>query len=668
MTPLGVWLTITIVVTVGLFLGVVLSWVDPPSWATPRLLAVILLLVAAADVGITYLQQTVPVVAGTGGQDASAANAGQVPVSTIDGAQVSRAILSSSGENNGNARLIETSLNGRVKQALGPSPFGGPFAVLSQRELVVSAIPDRKAHADGLGITTLSGSLVRRLTRPPAGADDHDPAVTRAGNVYFLRTMYQWYGQNGTPAGTYLMEASVSGHRPAVRLPVARPPVDGSLSVNPAGTLLAGVCVSASGNVDQACVYDLPSGRLRYATRFDGSSPVADDAISPDGKYLAYSDGATNPYGGMQVYVRNMVTGSTVRVSSQPGSNLQPRWILGSAAPCLLFSNTQTSGYLVYLSCLTAHPGTARVTSGEYPVWLGAPMPAATPPAPTIDWRAWWKKAEPAVVLVLSFMVGLLLGLFSGWVERPKWATRGRVAGLVAVLGAVQVGGGVIIPQVFVQPSGGLTTVARLDPAQAGGLLLAQDSINGSGQVIGVRLDGTNQEPLQFFPGGNAFIPVGNSASRFILNDGGSTSADIRLVGPTGNVIRELAMGPPGKTDESLALAESAQQVFFEQATLVANGPGTYAVSDPQIMRIPLAGGPVRHVALDPRPANGPISVNAAGTELAAPCVFKGDIYACVYSLPGGTLRYSVPTPVEALALSPDGQYLAYGSGICQPG
>jgi hypothetical protein len=47
MTPLGVWLTITTTVTVGILLGVVLSWIDPPSWATPLRLAGILVLAAA---------------------------------------------------------------------------------------------------------------------------------------------------------------------------------------------------------------------------------------------------------------------------------------------------------------------------------------------------------------------------------------------------------------------------------------------------------------------------------------------------------------------------------------------------------------------------------------------------------------------------------------------
>jgi hypothetical protein len=38
-----------VTVTVGILLGVVLSWIDPPSWVTPVRLAVILVLAAAGD-------------------------------------------------------------------------------------------------------------------------------------------------------------------------------------------------------------------------------------------------------------------------------------------------------------------------------------------------------------------------------------------------------------------------------------------------------------------------------------------------------------------------------------------------------------------------------------------------------------------------------------------
>ena len=448
MTPLGVWLTITTTVTVGILLGVVLSWIDPPSWVTPLRLAVILVLAAAADSVVVYIQQTVPVVASASGQDAAAvSDADLVPVSKIDPGQASQAILSITGETSADRRLVESNLNATVHKALGPGPPGGPFAVFDGRELIVAAGTDSRPNASGLGIATTSGALKRTLTSPQADVTDTDPAVTATGHVYFLRTVTQWSGQNGTPLSTTLMEITLSGGRPAVRVRTADPPIYGALSVNAKGTLLAAQCQPpGDGGTTEACVYDLPSGRIRYVTDFDGSAPVTDVSISPDGKYLAYGGAAANPYGGIQIYVRDLATGSTVRVSSQPGNNQQPSWVSGSAAPCLMFSNTETSGNVVYLSCLTAQPGTAMVASGDYPVWLGTSLPAGSSPHGTINWRAQWDKYQSTIMLVLSVIVGLVIGLFSGWLERPPWVTRPRLICAIVILGALQIAGPLTVP------------------------------------------------------------------------------------------------------------------------------------------------------------------------------------------------------------------------------
>jgi WD40 repeat protein len=667
MTPLGVWLTITVIVTVGVLLGVVLSWIDPPSWVTPLRLAVILVLAAAADSVVIYVQQTVPVVASASGQDASAASgASLVPVSKIDPGQASQAILSITGATSGNPRLVESNLDATVHEVLGSGLLVGPFAVFDGRELIAAAGADSRPHASGLAIATTSGSLERTLTFPQADVTDTDPAVTAAGQVYFLRTVVYWSGRNGTPLSTTLMEIPLSGARPAVRVRTADPLYGGlsALSVNARGTLLAAQCQPPdNGGTPEACVYDLPSGRIRYVTDFGSSAPVTAVSLSPDGKYLAYGDAAANPYGGIQIYVRDLVTGSTVRVSSLPGNSQQPSWVSGSAVPCLLFSNTETSGDVVYLSCLTAQPGTAMVASGDYPAWLGATLPAAPSLRRTIDWRAQWDRYQSTIMLVLSVMVGLVIGLFSGWVDCPSWMSRPRLICMIVILVVLQVAGPLTVPRMFGEASGGLTTVAQLDPAQAGGTLLAEPSTTQDGQLIGVRLNGTNEEPLQFYPGGSAFIPVGDSASSFIFNYGNPTDADIRLTGPTGNEIRELSVPPPGKTDESPALAATTREVFFEQDSIIPDGPGSSLIANPSVMEVSLAGGGIHHVTLDPPPAGGPISVNATGTELAAPCTLANTVYACVYELPQGRLSYKVRTSVMGLALSPDGQYLAYGGG-----
>jgi WD40 repeat protein len=669
MTPLGVWLTITIVITVGLLLGVVLSWIDQPRWASPRRLAIILIFVAAADVGITYMQQAAPVAVNASDQDVSAAAsaAGLVSVGKIDAAQASRAILSITGVNSGHSRLVESSLNGAAHSTMTVGPPGAPFAVTGSHQLVAEVAGDAKPNAGGLGVTSLLGTTLRVLTSPPADTTDTDPAVTADGEVYFIRTITAWNGQNGTPTEIGIMKVPISQKSPPARVPTSVPISfsAGPLSVNAAGTLLASICQPSQSSATEGCVFALPSGRVRYMTHFDTSSPVTDVAISPDGKYLAFGDAASNPYGTIQIYVKDLATGSTVMVSHLPGDSRQPSWIPNSAAPCLLFSNSQTFGDVIYLSCVSAYRGTARVTVGDYPEWLGTTLAAARSSPEGIDWRALWNKSRPSILLAGTFVLSLLLGLFAGWFPRPAWATSPRIAGVIVALGALQVGGAVIVPHLLGQPPGGLTTITQLDPAQAGDLIVAEDSTTGTGQLFGIRLNGSNRQALQFYPAGSTFIPVGTNASSFVFNYGGGIDADIRLVGPTGNEIAELSHPPPGETDSSPALAPASGEVYFVRSRVVPSTPSSSTTVDPVVMRVSLRGGFPRRVLLQSRIGSGPISVNAAATELAAACPGAHYAQVCVYNLPEGRLRYivSAPTGLMGIALSPDGKFLAYGTG-----
>ncbi len=645
MTPLGAWLTITIVVTVGLLLGVVLSWIDPPGWASPRRLAVILFFVVAADIALTYEQQEAPVVASSTATAASAV--GLVPTGKLDGAQAGRTILAAGNEDSGSSHLQEATLDGRAHATLGPGPFDGPFAVAGRSELVVAGIADGKAHASGLAVAGFSGKTLRVLTAPPADVTDDDPAVTAHGEVYFLRTRTVWTGRNGTAAGTELMKVPLSGRRRPVRVHTSIPVTLDSLSVNAAGTALADECQPGDGTT-QACVFDLPSGRLRAGTHLAASATSA--AISRDGRYLAYGDTAINPYGGIQLYVRNLVTGTTVMASRLPGNSQEPSWIPG---PCLLFSNSQTSGDVVYLSCVSGHRGTARVGTGDYPVWLGTTLPASHVAA--LHLHALWDRARRPLLLAGVFVLGLLIGLLAGWFPRPAWASRPRVVAVAIVLVAVQGAAALLVPSLLTQAPGA-STVAQLDPGQAGGLLIAENSSTNTGQLFGVRLSGTNLEALQFYPGAAPFIPVG--ASRFVYD---YADTDIRLVDADGNELRDLSSPPPGMTDSSPALAARTGQVYFMRSKVVPDGPSATTTADSVVMRVPLAGGPARRVRLRPAPFDGPVSVNAAGTMLAATCARGQRVGACVYSLAAGEGRYLPPVSmnVEELALSPDGRYLA---------
>ncbi|HEY1618616.1 MAG TPA: hypothetical protein VGG25_13425 [Streptosporangiaceae bacterium] len=660
MTPLGAWLTITIVVTAGLLIGVVLSWIDPPAWATPGRLVVILLIVGAGDIAVTYAQQEAPVTAATTASGAVASAAGLVPVRTLDGARAGRTILAAANETSGSASLLESRLDGTARVTPGPRPQDGEFAVTSSRRLVVAGLPDGSRKASGLTVTALSGRTLRVLTSPPADVTDSDPVVTKRGEVYFLRTRTVWTGQDGTAVGTKLMKVPLSGKGRPERVRTSLPVTAASLSVDAAGTVLADTCQAAgAGSVTQACLFALPGGGLTFRTSFADSSPVTAVAISPDGRYLAYGDTATNAYGGIQLYARNLGTGSVVMASRLPGNSQEPSWLPGRRR-CLLFSNAQTSGDNVYLSCVSGRRGTAKVGTGDYPVWLGTARPAGTPALAAIHWRALWARARRPLLLAGVSVLGLLAGLLAGWFARPSWATRPRIATVVTVLCLLQVGGALVVPDLLVQP-GGASTVAQLDPGQAGGLLIAENSTTNTGQLFAVRLNGTNTEALQFYPDAAPFLPVADGGTKFVYDYGDS---DVRLVGADGGEIRDLSRPSPGVTDTSPALAAGAREVYFLRSKVVPDGPSATTTTAPAVLRVSLRGGPVRRVPLRPAPLYGPISVNAAGTMLAARCARGRQIDACVYSLATGRGRAIPPVAgnIYQLALAPDGRYLAFGT------
>ena len=233
MSTVGAWLTISIVVTGGLLVGVILGWIDPPKWATPRRVVAILVVVAAVDIWMTYLQQSSPVTASAGDSSAAASAVGLVPVRTIDGAQATRTLLSVTSETTGGAHLLESSLDGDGRKVLGLAPVNGQFALVGSSQLIVSA-PDGKQHADGLELETLSGKPSRLLTSPPANETDTDPVITARGEVYFLRTTYIWSGPNGTPTRTRLMRVPIAGTSRPARVRAARQVSAGPLSVNTA--------------------------------------------------------------------------------------------------------------------------------------------------------------------------------------------------------------------------------------------------------------------------------------------------------------------------------------------------------------------------------------------------------------------------------------------------
>jgi hypothetical protein len=667
------WFTIVPSALLGLLIGIAVGWAGKhqPAWASGGVVVAILVALFCADAELTYLQQqpsnSTPPVAGAA---FSASNL--VPVSQIDPDQAHRAYLSITPVDAGPARLARSSLDGGSRKILWPVPASGAFAVVgSGRQLVMGGADDGESGASGLAVETASGRVVRRLTSPPAHTSDTNPAVTSGGTVYFLRERDR--AGTGVPGSVQVMRVRLHG-RSATPVPLPLPVAWDSLSVDGAGDLLAAICQPrGAGGPTQACVVNMRTGRVRFQTSFPSAVSVTDAAISPNGHYLAYTDDQSNVYGTMQVYVHDLAHNSTIMVSRLPGISREASWLPGSPSPCLLFSDHTAASDRVFLSCLAPHSGTALAGYGDNPVWLGTPALQPARPFLHLDWGLLWRRARPVILLILVFIVSNLMGLFGGWVPRPKVLSNTQIAAMIVALGLADVAGTVFLPDLIKQPPSGLTTVAKLDPAQAHDVILATDSTLGTGELLATHLDGTNPQPLGWYPGASPYIPLGGSASKFIsaqadLSDPGT---GIELLGSTGQRIRNLTFPAGAETDAYPALAAGQQRLYFIRG-VVQPGNGVSTVTHIQVMWTPLTGHVARPVRLGTKVIEGHISVDDKGDLLAAECadpfMTGGPTQVCVFSLPSGRLRY-VTSPrhgtADDPAISPTGRYLAFsGTGV----
>ncbi len=664
MSPFVVVAVISVSVLASLFLNVVTNAINAPRWATPVHVWLLLGLIVCADIALTYLQQSHPVTAASSAGSNAVPPGGLQRVDAFDPQQASRTILAITGYNSGNAHLAEIRLDGAVSKNVGPGPVGGPFTIDAvPGEAVVSGATDGKSGAMGLMVETFSGTPVRVLTGPPAGMWDTGPTVTASGEVYFVRTRLSAANKSG---GAVIMRVPLDGRGPAVQEPLPMPiqPSGSEVSANATGTLIADQCLpDGLDGPNDVCVNEMPGGSQKYAVHVPSGDPVSYIALSPDGRYVAYTQGAVTPYGDDEVYVTDTVTGSTVMVSQLPGTNGETSWINGSARPCLLFSNSQTSGDTVYVSCLESGGGTAtaRVGAGDYPVWLGGTMTAPAPRGPSINWTGIWRRSRSSVLLALVAVLGVLLGMFASWLPDQDWLKGKSIVAALAALTLVLVGGTVVLPDLATQAVGGPSTIAALDPAQADGILLAASAYSpGNDQELAVRLNGTNVQPLTFYPA-TSFVPADTAATSFIDSSGmDAPGSYIQLVDATGNAIRKLSNPPPGDTDQDPVLAAQQGEVYFLRSTISPIGDKTSEVSQPIIMRVPLAGGAARPVPLPVKAHGDQLSVNAAGTQLAWGCGSG----LCIGDPGNGTAR-RVATEgggVNDIALSADGTYLAYTS------
>jgi hypothetical protein len=120
-----------------------------------------------------------------------------------------------------------------------------------------------------------------------------------------------------------------------------------------------------------ACVLDTASGTVRIIA---AQAPTTIDGveISPNGRWVAFSDPMPNPYGITEIYIYDLKTQKTTMLTTLPGYNGSPAWAPDPATACLAFTHSeQQSGDSIRLACLN-RPGLSApiLPIGELPVWL----------------------------------------------------------------------------------------------------------------------------------------------------------------------------------------------------------------------------------------------------------------------------------------------------------
>jgi Tol biopolymer transport system component len=146
-------------------------------------------------------------------------------------------------------------------------------------------------------------------------------------------------------------------------------------SVSEDGAQLAGACGDTIPSAQaEMCVVNLHSGALqrfsplvatRETTSLDGVE------ISPDGRYVAYSTGHSNPYGRIQLYIHDLATNVDILITRLPGVNELAAWTPNTSRPCFLFHHYEEGGSSIYLSCLTPTIiYTKAIPYGEAALWF----------------------------------------------------------------------------------------------------------------------------------------------------------------------------------------------------------------------------------------------------------------------------------------------------------
>ncbi|MBQ1022772.1 hypothetical protein [Micromonospora sp. C95] len=274
-------------------------------------------------------------------------------------------IVLSTDDSAGSYLLFASRLDGTNRRRI--ADWGGPItAIPKSTNIVVSRYVERSGHGR-IEIRTITGDLVRALTKPPVGyGDDSASYAVDTGYVYFIRTKWNRADEQTSTAGSsVVMRVRIDGSAAAEEVRVGQELR--TVSVDDSGRVIAGTCDDPS-HVGQACLVSADGDGFAYIPGSEGTT-LSDVQVSPDGRYVAYSSFAKNPFGESQIFLYDLHSKKTIDASRLDGLNSQPSWVRGSNNPCLLFTHDLSgSDPSVHLACMRGDWQTAKILPiGQYP-------------------------------------------------------------------------------------------------------------------------------------------------------------------------------------------------------------------------------------------------------------------------------------------------------------
>lgn len=361
----------SVVAIPSVVVGIISGWIPQPARVrTWHVVTALLFLVAISAIAVELTSQSSE---SSDTPETQAAIDSEVSAQDLAPDLVDQLVLTND-DSSGSPILFSSHLDGTNRQRVWSigSDLTPTFAPNST-DLVVSQSVGTTSRIR-IEMRTITGDPVRVLTHPGENQQDQSPTVDAAANVvYFIRLTYTApVDGTSTVKDSAVMSVPLDGKSKEsfVQVPIAL----SSVSVSANGSVIAGQCNNADpqGGPVQACITEPGSGTFRRIPGSENSS-VSDIAVSPDGKWVAYSSVTTNPYGKEQVYVYNVTTKKVTMLSQLPGFNNQPAWPEKSKNSCLAFHHNENDEDSIYVGCLNPKPAAAKAISvGEYPVWFRA--------------------------------------------------------------------------------------------------------------------------------------------------------------------------------------------------------------------------------------------------------------------------------------------------------